>query len=241
MRAFPDSARSFDFGPLLRGDAEVIAGWITPMTPRTTLRQIFVIVVGAGAFGAAMGSWRAPEQAAWSAMKLPFVFLATAAGNALINGMLAPLLGINLRLRESFGAVLTSFTLAAVILGGFSPVMVFLVCNLPDPLPGVELSQLASSVMLLSLVGGIAFAGVVANVRLLQLLRKLGGTAAAWRILWAWLAVNFLLGSQISWICRPFVGRATAPVVFLTEHPLESNFFEGVTRAVHELLAHFFT
>jgi len=239
MRVPEKTMCPFDFGPLLRGDADVIAGWIAQITSRNTREQILVIALGAGAFGAAMGSWRAPEQAVWTAVKLPVVFFTTAAGNALINGMLAPLLGMDLRLRESFGAVLTSFTLAAVILGGFSPVMIFLVYNLPAPSPGVELSTMASSLMLLMLVVGIAFAGVVANVRLLQLLRKLGGKRAAGRTLWAWLAVNFLLGSQVSWICRPFVGRAGVPVAFLTEHPLESNFFEGVARAVRDLSAHF--
>lgn len=239
MSSRPTTARPFDLGALLRGDAEVIAGWITRWTARLMVRQMVVIAVGAGAFGAAMGSWRAPEQAVWSAVKLPFVLLATAAGNALINGMLAPLLGMNLRLRESFVAVLTSFALAAAMLGAFSPVMFFLVCNLPPPTPGAGLATAARSVMLLTLVGGIAFAGVAANVRLLQLLRRIGGTASAWRTLWSWLAVNLLLGSQLSWIARPFIGKAGEPVTLVEEHALRGNFFEEVGRAARDLWLHF--
>ncbi len=233
------SARPFDLGSLLRGDAEVMAGWTTPWNVRLVLPQMLVIAVGAGAFGLAMGSWRAPEQAVWSGIKLPVVLLATAAGNALINGILAPLLGMNLRLSESFVAVLTSFALAAAMLGAFSPLMVFLVCNLPPPTPGAGGATAACSVMLLTLVGGIAFAGVAANVRLFQLLRRLGGESAAGRTLWSWLTVNLLLGSQLSWIARPFIGKAGEPVTFVEEHALRGNFFEEVGCAARDLWLHF--
>lgn len=225
---------------LLRGQTDVMAESISRWNGRQALRQICVIVAGAGLFGAAMGSWRAPEQAVWSAVKLPLIILATAAGNAVINGMLAPLLGVGLRLRESFAAVLASFALAATILGAFSPLMLFLVWNLPRPIAGAPVAVAAHSVMLLMLVGLIAFAGVTANVRLLQLLRRMGGGAApALRLLLAWLTVNLLLGSQLSWIARPFIGRPEEAVRFLDAHALDGNFFEEVARATAELWTHF--
>lgn len=225
---------------LLRGDAAVIAEWIARWTVGRTLRLVPLIVVGAGAFGAAMGSWRAGEQAAWSAIKLPVVMIATAAGNALINGMLAPLLGVNLRLSESFAAVLASFALAAVILGAFSPLMAFLVWNFPPPVAGESASVAVRSAMLLTLVGMIAFAGVTANVRLFQLLRRLSDGLAAARLLLAWLSVNLLLGSQLSWIARPFIGEADAPVTFFEPHALDGSFYDELARAIAELWAHFF-
>ena len=219
----------------------MVAGWVTQWVPGRIIQQVLVILVGAGAFGAAMGSWRAPEQAAWTAIKLPLILLATAAGNAVINGMMAPLLGVELRLRESFAAVLASFALAAVVLGAFSPVMMFLVWNLPPADPGAPVAVAAHSVLLLTLVGSIAFAGVMANVRLLQLLQQLGaGAASALRLLFAWLLVNLLLGSQLSWIARPFIGKADVPVHFVDPHALAGNFFEEVVRAVVELWGHFF-
>lgn len=237
----PIHAPSFSLNALLRGEVELLAGWIARWTMGQTMRQALIIAAGAGAFGAAMGSWRAPEQALWSAVKLPFILLATATGNALLNGMLAPLIGVNLRLRESFAAVLTSFSLVAVILGALSPLMGFLVWNLPRPVPGATVAVAAHSVMVLTLVGMIAFAGVTANVRLLQLLRRLGGgMAPAWRLLLAWLTVNLLLGSQLSWIARPFIGRADEPVRFLDPQALSGNFFEEVLRAGGEVWTHFF-
>src|SRR5918992_674563 len=78
----------------------------------------------AGPIGAAMGCWRAPLQALYTGIKFPLVLLLTTLGTALLNGMLAPLLGLNIRFRESLLAILSSFTIAAAILGAFSPLIV---------------------------------------------------------------------------------------------------------------------
>ncbi len=235
MTSAPPKSARFQLGPLLRGEAEVIAGWITRWTAGHTWRHVALIVAGAGAFGAAMGVWRAPAQAGFSAVKLPLILLATAAGNALLNGLLAPLLGLNLRLREAFAAVLMSFALAAAILGAFSPLMAFLVWNLPPLNSGSSANAMAHSVMLLTLVAVIAFAGVTANLRLLQLLRRLGGEVIAPRLLFAWLAVNLLLGSQLSWILRPFIGTPSLPVEFLRTGAFHGNFFESVFSTIRQL------
>ncbi len=241
MTSAPAESHPLTLGPLLRGEAEVIAGWITRWTAGHTLRLVALIAAGGGAFGAAMGSWRAPEQAAFATVKLPLILLATAAGNALLNAMLAPLLGLNLRLREAFAAVLMSFALAAAILGAFSPLMAFLVWNLPPLTPGAAENVTAHSVMLLTLVAVIAFAGVTANVRLLQLLHRLAGGArgTAARLLLAWLAVNLLLGSQLSWILRPFIGSPGLPVEFLRAEAWHGNFFESLLNTLRQLWPEF--
>ncbi len=230
------SKAPWSLGLLLRGEADAMAAWIRGWTAGRTWQQVAVIALGGGAFGAAMGCWRAPEQAAFAAVKLPLVLLATAAGNALLNGMLAPLLGLNLRLREAFAAVLMSFALAAAILGAFSPLMAFLVWNLPPLVNGAPESMAAHRVMLLTLVAVIALAGVTANLRLWQLLRHLGGgPGPARRILFAWLSVNLLLGAQVSWILRPFIGTPSLPVELLRADALHGNFFESVLHSVREL------
>ena len=220
---------------LLRADAALLERELTTGNARWLGMDLLVIALGAGAFGAAMGSWRAPEQALWAALKLRLVLIATAAGNAAINGMLASLLGVDLQPRESLAAVLASFALAAVILGAFSPVMAFVVWNLPPPRAGVPLSIAARSAMLLALVGLIACAGVTANLRLWEILRvrSRDGRAAS-RLVSAWLAINLLLGSQVSWIARPFIGKAHVPVVFLEAHAWRGSFFEELGRMTSE-------
>jgi hypothetical protein len=84
----------------------------------------------------------------------------------------------------------------------------------------------------------IAFAGIAANVRLLQLLRSLSGSASvARKVLFAWLAGNLLLGSQLAWNLRPFVGAPFLPVEFLRPNAFEGNFFETLWGAVRHLLS----
>ena len=195
-----------------------------------------VIFVGAGCYGAAMGYWRDPLQAVYTAVKFPLVILLTALGNALLNGMLAPLLGLNIGFRQSLLVIFMSFTIAASILGAFSPVVLFLIWNTPSATahPGALLPY---SFMQLTHVVMISFAGIVANLRLLPLLRRLSSSSrVALKVLFAWLAGNLLLGSQVCWILRPFIGNPATPVEFLGSHPFESNFFEAVFKAVQHLV-----
>ncbi len=220
---------------LLRGDTESINEWIQHWSAQRLLLYVAVIAAGAGAFGAAVGCWRGEGQTAFAAIKLPLIFLLTALGNAMLNAMLAPLLGLNLGLRQSLLAILMSFTIAAAILGAFSPVVLFMVWNAP---PLVERAQSATthSLILLSEVIVVAFAGIVANLRLVQVLRRLSGSVSISRkVLFAWLAGNLFLGSQLAWILRPFIGSPDLPVVFLRRTAFEGNFFETVFNALRHL------
>jgi len=221
---------------LLRGEPETINAWIEHWTARRLLWCVSVIFAGAGLYGAAMGWWRAPVQALFVAIKFPLIILLTTLGNALLNAMLAPLLGLNISFRQSFLAILMSFTMAAAILGSFSPLAAFVVWNAPPMSPDVRLSGGTYSFIQLMHVGVIAFAGVVANVRLVQLLRRLSGSASvARRVLLAWLAGNLFLGSQLSWILRPFIGSPALPVEFLRPTAFQGNFYETVFRSVLRL------
>lgn len=221
---------------LLRGEPRIISDWVRRWSIDRLLLCGGVIVLGAGGYGAAMGWWRDPLQSLYTAIKFPLVILLTTLGNALLNGMLAPLLGLNLGFRQSLLLIFLSFTIAAAILGAFSPLMLFLIWNTPPPV-AIQGSVPASyNCMQLATVAFIAFAGVMANVRLLPLLRELSGSSVvASRVLFAWLAGNLLLGSQVIWLLRPFVGNPNIPVEFYTVHAFESNFFEAVFDALCRL------
>src|SRR5689334_3032341 len=91
------------FPNLLRSEAPALPASFNNERVRTWL---LVTVVGSALFGAAMGWWRAPLQALYTALKLPLVILLTTLGNALLNAMFAPLLGVNLNFRQSLLAVL---------------------------------------------------------------------------------------------------------------------------------------
>jgi len=226
----------YELGTLLRGEPDALGRWAARFESKRIAFHVAVILAGAGCYGAAMGWWRDPWQALYVALKFPLILLLTTLGNALLNGMLAPLLGLNIKFRQSLLAVLMSFAITAAILGAFSPLVGFLVWNAPSMSPDVK-STATYGLIKLTCVIVIAFAGIVGNVRLFQLLVQLAGSKIiARRVLFAWLAVNLFLGSQLTWIARPFIGTPDLPVVFLRDTAFQGNFYENVFRTVMELL-----
>ncbi len=224
------ATRLLEVPSLLRGDLDFLRRWVTHRSWGSMSVSVTVILLGTGLFGAALGSWRAPMQALYGGVKLPMVLLLTALFNGLINALFAPLLGLNISLRSSLAAVLASFAICAAILGSLSPILAFLIWNSP-PLGG-EGSGGTHSLILITNVGSLALAGVAGNFRLFQTLEALGNTPVARRVLTAWLAMNLILGSQLSWVLRPFVGSPGLEVQFLRSDAFHGSFFESVFRSL---------
>ncbi|MEN9676662.1 MAG: hypothetical protein RIS76_2558 [Verrucomicrobiota bacterium] len=221
---------------LLRGKPAFLREWIEGSGGFRWRMCLAVIVAGAGLFGAAVGWWRSEAQAVITAIKLPCILLLTALGNAVLNGLLAPLLGLNLNFRQSALAVLLSFTLAAMILGSLAPLVAFLAWNLPTVGSAPGSLRVAHGVVLLMTVLTVAFAGGVSNLRLFQLLQSASANrAVARRILLAWLSTNLLLGTQLTWIARPFFGDPRLPVQWLRTDAFAGNFFEATATAARRV------
>ena len=220
---------------LLRGDAERLATWLAAPDIPTLVGYLTVILLGSGLYGFTLGIWRAPLQSLYAAIKFPLLIFLTCAGNAVLNGMLAQILGSGLSFKQTSLAILMSFAIAAMILGGFSPITLFIWYNAASL--ESESAILGHSVMLLTHVCAIAFAGIMANRRLLDLLRKISSrTATARAVLFSWLAGNLFLGAQLAWNLRPFIGSPTLAVQFFRDDPLRGNFYEAVWRACRHLL-----
>ena len=235
MNAALDVPGSVD--DFLRVGPECLREWVVFRQPRLLRFCAVAIVIGAGLYGAAMGCWRDSWQALYTGIKLPLVMLLTTLGNGLLNGMLAPLLGLNVPFRQSLAMVLTSFAVAAIVLGAFSPVVLFVVWNTPPLTAGTKLSSPEYGFLQLTLAAFIALAGVLGNVRLLPLLRQwTRKPAAARNVLLAWLAVNLFLGSQVSWVLRPFIWDPSRPVEFVGREYLRGSFFETIFNAVCKLI-----
>src|SRR5581483_3904118 len=123
--------------------------------------------------------------------------------------------------------ILLSFVIAAAILGSFSPIVFFLVWNAPPMSAVSPAGHLTYNLILLLHVMVIALAGTVANLRLARLLGDLARSPRIGRrVLLAWLAGNLFLGSQLSWILRPFIGSPDLPVQFLRQDAFHGNFYE---------------
>ncbi|HBA85791.1 MAG TPA: hypothetical protein DCZ95_17040 [Verrucomicrobia bacterium] len=194
-----------------------------------------IVVLGAGIYGATIGLWRAPLQAAYVFVKFPLLLLATTGANALLNGMLAQLMGAPMSFRQSTHLILAASAVFALILASLSPATLFILWNTP-PLAANN-AVLSHNFILLLHVAIIAFAGVAAHGRLYCYLRAICPTRhMAAGVLGAWLAGNLFLGGQLSWILRPFIGSPKLPVEFFRSDAFSGNFYESVWRALVRLL-----
>ncbi len=132
-----------------------------------------------------------------------------------------------------------SFTIAGAIMGSFAPVVAFIIWNSPPMSPNSWESTGPYSFILLTFVVIIAFAGITSNLRLLQLLRHLGGGQrnVAFRVLIAWLAGNLFPCTQLSWILRPFIGSPGLAVQFLRADAFKGNFYEAIFHTIGRLFS----
>lgn len=220
---------------LCRGDTARIAPWLDEREPRWLLTCILTITVGSALYGGVVGLWRAPLQAVYTAIKMPLLIFLTCGCNALLNGLLAQVLGSGLSFRQTSLMILMSFTIVALMLAALSPVALFICLNTPGPASAAR--DAGHSITLLCTVLFIAYAGVVANLRLLRLMeRRCESRSAARRVFWSWLAGNLFLGAQLSMVLRPFFGMPEMAVHFLSDDPLRGNFYEAVFKAVRRLL-----
>lgn len=214
-------------GALCRGVPAVLAKWSLE-GPRWWITCLGFMVVGSGLYGWTIGVWRGPQQGLYTAIKFPLLLVLISGGNALLNGLLARGFGAALSFRQTFSTMLMSFSITSLILGSLSPVFFFLLLNLPaqGSAAGGELTYLW---LVLGHVFAIALAGIVANLRLYDLLTYLMESRPLARtVLISWLAGNLLLGAQLSWNLRPFFGSPDIAVEFFRADAFERNFFEAV-------------
>lgn len=204
------------------------------------------IVLGAGTYGVAFGIWRAVEQAAYSAVKLPALLLLIAACTLALSIMLASVLRSKLSFSQTAVAILLSLAVTSAVLGAMAPIsiVVALVAPPPDPAalglaiddPRVLPSLAVARTQLLLHVAVIACAGIVGVVRLRGLLARLGlRLVVVRRVLVSFLSIQFLAGVELSWLLRPFFGRPHLPPTFSCDDLLKGNFFEELAAAMRPL------
>jgi len=86
---------------ILSDDARLVTQWLDGQERHAWLACVVIIALGCGLYGGALGFWHAERQALYAAIKLPCLILLTTAGNAVLNGMLAQLLGTGLSFRQT--------------------------------------------------------------------------------------------------------------------------------------------
>ena len=214
---------------------------------RLCASALATVVAGTAAYGAAMGAWRAPEQALFAAIKLPLLFVALWLTTIALNAMLAIVLRAPMGLRQSAASILIGLATTALVLGALSPVAAFLSLGVrgPDPRvlglpledPRAAADNAHAQALVLFHAGVVAVAGVLGNLGVYRVLRALlAKRELALRVLFAWLSTLLFAGSELSWIARPFLGRPHTEVAFFVREPFEGGFFGEIASALVDSL-----
>jgi hypothetical protein len=219
--AAPFLARTRD---LVRGVPRAQEEWVLAKNARGFAEPLALLVAGSAAYGWTIGLWHGPLHAAYVAVKLPLLLVATALLNAVLNALWARRLQVDLSFGELLRSVLLAFALAAVVLGSFTPVVLFL----DVALPGVADADahLAHNVLGLAHVALVAWVGIQVVRRQIAWLEE--RAAASRLVVSTWLAMNLLVGAQLSWNLRPWFGTPGMGIEFLRPHPFDGSFYESI-------------
>jgi len=174
--------------------------------------------------------------ALYDAVKLPAVLVLTVLLTMPFHWMIARLLGAALELAQVGALTALSLAIGAVLPASLTPVvMLFTLSSAPPSVEAIATYQtlLVAHVLI---IGGSCLAGTFFLWRTLR--QVTSSTAVAAGIYVAWLTVDALVGGEITWAMRPYIGSVTVPVVFLERTAFQGNFYEAFYGIVVSLLSH---
>jgi hypothetical protein len=185
-----------------------------------------VVVAGAAAYGFTFGLWRSGQLAVYVAIKLPLLLVTSTSLVMVLNWILAQLMSSGLRFGQVAVLTYRAMAVASVVLLSLAPVSAFMAIASPPPAAGEDQSH---NLLLLTHVLFVGCAGVYGNSTILRGMRQCCRPQTPFgRLYLSWLGSNMLVGCQLAWILRPFMGSPNYPVVFLRPDALEGNFYEFV-------------
>lgn len=194
------------------------------------LALVTVMVAGAALYGAVIGMWRGGQQVIWAALKLPLVLIATAALTMVFNWMTALLWGLRVRFVQVAALSFLALAVAAVVLASLVPVAWLYTVSAPE----VSLYERTTHNLLYllhTLLVGVS--GLVGTVTLWRALEVCSNhRRQARRIYWTWLVTFAVVGGEVAWALRPFVGSIYYPVAFLRDDALDGNVYEFIWRDI---------
>lgn len=191
-----------------------------------------------GVYGACMGLFAISDgrsgawlQAVASMVKLPSLFLLTLVVTFPSLYVFGALGGVGLGFVAALRLILLAVVIMLAISASFAPILAFFT---------LSTSSYSFIVLLNVVLLGVASAiGLRVLHRLLtrslsERLPELGATQAAHGVFRTWLAIFALVGVQMSWLLRPFIGRPG--MEFSWFRPRDGSFFQAVVHHLVRLL-----
>lgn len=179
------------------------------------------------ACGAVLGSSHSLLQALSSAVKLPILFLATLIVCSPTLYFFQILFGSNQTILQSFTLILTAITVTAVLLLSFAPISLFFLLVSSH----YQFFKLLN-VVIFAIAGirGVGFLGE--GMRIVAASQE--GTSPRRNAMRLWIILYAVVGSQMAWALRPFVGAPS--LEFELFRNLGGNFYANVLGSIGEVL-----
>jgi hypothetical protein len=196
---------------------------------RLTLSLLPLILVSSAAHGAVLAGWRSGLLSLYVAAKLPILLIGTTSLVMLLNWMFAAACGSGLSFKQVVAVTYGAMGVACWILAGLLPVTAFMTFAVASAEGTAAELRFTHNCLLLTHIALIACAGVAGNAALRQgLAGVVPPKCSCRRIYWSWILAFALVGTELSWILRPFVGSPFYAVEFMRPDALDRNFFEFV-------------
>jgi hypothetical protein len=200
---------------------------------REFVQLVIFIILSSGIYGVVLSGFRSLELSLYVAVKLPTLFLGTIAIVSIFNWITATILGVELTFRSTLFVVLASMSIGCWILLSLAPVAIFFIVSSVSYLGTNQEQQIAHNITLLLHITVLGLAGVAGNISLFQSLKSaINSRISISSVCFLWISAFALVGCQLSWILRPFIGSPFYPIVFMRPDALKRNFYEFIFKEI---------
>lgn len=214
-----------------RGSAALLDHIIDhPRIGRTVGGLLLTMICGAAVYGAVLGSWRGGLQPLYAAIKLPLVLVVTSVLTLAFNWLTSFLLGLRIGILKAAAINFLVLATGALVLVSLAPVAGLFVVSAPEPGLGERATHNLLYLLQTGLVGLSGLAGT--SVLWRALVRVTGHSGRAARIFAIWFLTFVIVGGEVAWALRPFVGSIYHPVAFLRPDPFDGNVYEFIVRDI---------
>ncbi|MDJ1177102.1 hypothetical protein [Roseofilum capinflatum] len=174
-------------------------------------------------YGLIMGAYGHWYQSLVSAIKLPALYLLTLIICFPTLYLFNVLFGSKCNAEQYLCLLMSAMGLISILLCGFAPITVFFLLSIPD-----YHFYLLLNVVIMGITGLFGIQFFYEGMKQLMKIDDIGYEIRH-KILLGWLFLYGIIGSQLSWTLRPFMGTPGEP--FQLFRPLESNFYSAVFKS----------
>jgi hypothetical protein len=226
---------------VLRGEAAEVG----EAGPAALVRVNVLLAAASGVCMGVYGLFRPddpePRQMIASTLKVPALLFLTLLVTFPSLYVFNTLLGSRLRFGELLRLVVSGMSVLVAVLAAFGPIVAFF-----------SVTTTSYPFIVLLNVAVFAVSGTFGMAFLYNALAKLAGRPAAPSlaegspapadprargpvngVFYAWMLVFGLVGAQMGWVLRPFIGSPDVPFTWF--RPRQASFFEGVAQALRTL------